>query len=98
MNAEHVDIMMTFRGSALMGTANTGQISRIQSGVVQSGRRRMEKEIAQMLAVLHLENEFIMKMIIQTHCKPKKRDEIEKEVIETFDNMFNRASEGKLCE
>lgn len=90
--------MMTFRGSALMGTANTGQISRIQSGVVQSGRRKMEKELAQMLTVIHLENEFIMKMMIRTHCKPKKKEEIEKEIIDSFDEIFDKAVRGELLD
>lgn len=58
----------------------------------------MEKELAQMLAVIHLENEYMMRLIIQAHCKNDKRAEIEKEVEETFDCLFEKASKGKLCE
>lgn len=58
----------------------------------------MDKAIAQMLTVIHLENEYIMKMMVRTHCKPEKKEEIEKEIIESFDEIFDKASEGKLCE
>lgn len=98
MNAGHVDGGSRTVGHVFVEIVQIVQISHNRSIVVRRGRKRMEKEIAQMLAVLHLENEYIMKMIIQTHCSPKKRDEIDKEVVETFDNMFDRASEGKLCE
>ena len=58
----------------------------------------MDKEITQMLAVLHLENEFIMKMMVRTHCKPKKKEEIEKEIIESFDEIFDKAVRGELLD
>lgn len=98
MNAEHVSGGNRTVGRVSTQIVQTVQILHNRSIVVRHGSRKMDKEIAQMLAVIHLENEYIMKLIIQTHGRPKKRDEIEKEVVETFDNMFDAASEGRLCE
>lgn len=98
MNAGHVDGGSRTVGHAFVGIVQIVQILHNRSIVVRHGSRKMDKAIAQMLTVIHLENEYIMKMMVRTHCKPKKKEEIEKEIIDSFDEIFDKASEGKLCE